>query len=189
MTKLPPKKKPKKKAKKPSKLNGKDVAAKLESDFTVLQKELIDEDTTASDFIVHLNRDGSVDGEFRVFIKRGVTPRDALLILETYFQPRAETWVSVGVRIPPRPQEKVTGQLVTKDGRPITRGKGIVEAGAYYQRSSRSGENFETVREGDGTKENKGIITNMADAGRLKPTQVYIRVHWNKMDVKPTRLG
>ena len=128
---------------------------------------------------IHVNRDKSIDSELTIIVPRGMSPRRMIVALERYTSKIPDTWVSVGVRVPPRPEETVSGLFVDlKSHKPKKRGKGAYQAGTYYQHSDSQKYNFATGRK---------IVSNFANAGRRKPEQVYIRIHWNPDNRKPTR--
>lgn len=134
--------------------------------------------------IVNLNQNYTVDADLTVEVPRGTTVRSVLLDLEHALRGISRikgSWVSVGIRVPPSPSEHKTGLLVSRrTGEPLRGGKGVYQAGTYYQRLDRRASTFAT---------GKAIVKNFARKGRRKPTQVFVRLHWNPYDMKPTREG
>lgn len=120
-----------------------------------------------ADSRTHENADGTIDAELRVKPKRGQQVNDVFLDMESVSRPVPRTWVSTGVRYEPRESEEF-----------YVRFRGMSQANANYQRSSRLSLNFVTGRQ---------INTAMQRRGRRKAEQVFLRIHWNESNKQPER--
>lgn len=128
-----------------------------------------------TDYRVHLNKDGTVDGELRVRPKRGQEVTRIFLRMEENTKPmsagKTDTWISAGTRYKPREKEEF-----------YIRFMGMSQANTNYSRNKGTFRATNLV----GARE---IHERMADRGRRKPEQVIMRVHWNKDNKQPTRKG
>lgn len=125
------------------------------------------------------NRDGSVDGELRLPIQRGVQERDVIKRISQAvdngsFYPPPGSWLSMGARYNP----DVISSAKGADDYRVWWGK--VDVGAPYQRARFSAENL-------------GTALRYADAMRKryrrKASEVTIRIHYNPRDRRPTQKG
>lgn len=130
------------------------------------------------------NADGSIDAEVRVrAIPHGMKVNEILLDLEHSLRdllgpgwPKgvAPAWISAGVRFPARPHE-IDDEDFRKEYKVV---RGLAEAFVHWQRQSKLAENFLTTRL---------IAKKLHAAGRLKPEQIIVRVHWNPDNNRPRR--
>lgn len=130
------------------------------------------------------NADGSIDAEVRVrAIPHGILVNDILLDLEHALRdllgpgwPKgvAPAWLSVGVRFPARGNEMDDADF-RKEYKVV---RGLAEAFVHWQRQSKLAENFVTARV---------VARRLHNAGRLKPEQIIVRVHWNPDNNRPRR--
>lgn len=133
---------------------------------------------------LHRNKDGSIDAEFRVEkLPRGYTPYQAFVDIADMFPSSLEgVWISNGLLH--------TDTAKSAEASADRRYRGMLQAGTNYQRMfphtdnqgrkhrSKTAVNFQTA--GD-------ITENMKAHHRKKASQVYVRLHWNKDNKKPTR--
>jgi len=131
---------------------------------------------------VHTNPDGTIDGELRMAIPRGVTASEALINLELSLPSIRQYWVSVGVIMSFREKE---GDEIRQR---YDRFHGLRGAFTHPQRSfdyinesgvferGRTGYNFVTARD---------IADNIDSAGHLKPTEIVLRLRWDQDGRRP----
>jgi hypothetical protein len=117
---------------------------------------------------VHVNKDGTIDGELRVYVRRGEDPEEVLTDIENAIGNVPNTWISTGVRFASRGEEDL-----------YTKFQGMSQAQTYYQRNvpSKSKFNFEGGRV---------IVTRLKQRGRRKPQQVFVRFAWNPEGTQPS---
>jgi len=126
---------------------------------------------------IQQNRDDSIDAESTVLsIPRGVTALTTLIRMEKSTKrigPKAlpkGTWISIGFRWTFRDEKEL-----------YKRYKGMVTAGAFPQRATKQKVpiNYATARK---------IARNVEKKRRVKPGQIYLRLHWNLEDKRPEHL-
>lgn len=131
-------------------------------------------DASSLDILVrtHLNADRSVDGELRVqAIPDEYEVSDVINeLMFGHFKPKRGLWIAVGLR-----HADLEG---TKSG--DSRYRGLIQVNTYYGRYS-----IDRLLHELGVARRMG--DNLAEAGRLKPQQVYVRFHWNKKNQKPAK--
>jgi hypothetical protein len=121
----------------------------------------------------HINSDNTVDGELRITdVPEDVPIRIALIAL-TENQPVKTIpglWTSIGLRF-----EDIPGAELGKN---YTRFRGLNQESSYYGRASKDLMERQRLIV-------QSISTKMEASGIPRARQIYIRVHWNKMNVKP----
>jgi hypothetical protein len=133
---------------------------------------------------VAINSDGSVDGQLRI---RGIGRRDDIMSILTDLEAAtskiSKSWISVGYRFPE--DHKVKSEN-------YERWRGLLQTQLYHQLLSgakRKGKkkihnipiHYRTARK---------VYQRMRGKGRRKPTEIFIRLHFNPQGQKPgPRLG
>jgi hypothetical protein len=121
----------------------------------------------------HVNSDGSVDGELRISeLPDNLPAREALIVLTegNPIKTFKGLWSSIGIRFSPIPDAELSENY--------TRFRGLSQESTYYARSS--------IRALDHQRSIvQLIVENMGEAGLPKPSNIYVRLHWNKMNQKP----
>lgn len=145
---------------------------------------------------VHLNRDGSIDGELLVeAIPRGESAHRVLIKAQAGAKPIAGVWISVGARFTAsgtmRPKEEGRSWAVVQ-GTDYQKNKGMLQVQVFYQRAHDFKRKGKKQKEHDRTAINfttgRRIIGKISDKyGDKKPAQVFIRLHWNAENRKPGR--
>lgn len=115
----------------------------------------------------HFNKDGTADAELRISITKPADINSVLTEIEEQLTAPKGVWISVGFRYDVR------------EGEPIYRRVGgMSQVQSHYRRGSRRQYAFAAAK-----KINKGL----RKAGRLKATEILIRMHANLKDEKPKR--
>jgi len=165
----------------PSGLSAKDAEEDVKAILKQAKESLTSESVTESFDLetplhittrTHINSDGSVDGELRIMkIPDEIEMRQLLTELEQgHIIPTLNLWVSVGVRHGDLEGEK-SGD---------SRYRGLIQLNTYFGRFDQRRLTYEIETA-------KLITDNLAEQGRPKPEQVYIRIHWNKKNQKPAK--
>ena len=119
-------------------------------------------------YSTHVNRNGTVDGEFRVEIPEHEDYDNVLTDLENAIAVPDKVYLSTGVRIPPTTSIKNPLEYVVYRGR--------IGAQAYYQQGKFQGINFERGRS----------IANVFKK-KMYPSivEVYVRLYWGPRGMPP----
>jgi hypothetical protein len=135
---------------------------------------------------VHINSDGSVDGELRL---DGIPKKLRTPTLSLHLEKAArknivrlkagknvgmkltETWMQGGV---------IFGRKGIAEPDAYTRFKGMLMTRSFWRRNTHR--TFPII-----FRTHRQIIENLAKHKREKPVQMFIRLHWNKKDEKPVQ--
>jgi hypothetical protein len=115
-----------------------------------------------------VNADGSVDGEIRVTVPRGVSPDAMVMKIGALLRGIAGSWITAGARFTPK-----------DDIENYTRYMGLVDVHVHYRRINRKATTFVVLRD--------EILDGMAAKRWNKPLEVFVRLHWNAKGTRPPR--
>lgn len=127
---------------------------------------------------VHVNADGSVDGEIRIQRPDDDTTVREMIInrIERWTKVPPGGWISVGCRY--EPTDEMLSRATDPKAERYNLHQGMVTIGTYGQQASQKGSNFLAARKiAEGMKESMG----------REATEVYVRI--NMSDRQPERVG
>lgn len=122
-----------------------------------------------------INANDSVDGEWRIFLTRGVSVDDAVLDCWNNMRPVKSTWVRAFLRYPPGTDGEAASASSDR------RVSGALEIFTHFYRNTLNGSAIARI----------GLLIRdmaerLADKRRRKPYLVGMRIHWNSQNRKPT---
>lgn len=123
--------------------------------------------------MVHVYKDGSVDGEIVVAVERGKQVEDVADDIKNALGAAGfsgDVWVSMGLRY-----------IIQKDDEIYRKNKGMNEVGVNFQRAIRSNiaEEFLILT--------KKVAKGLKKKYRRKAAMVFVRFHWNPDNKQPSR--
>jgi len=119
-----------------------------------------------------INADLTVDWELRFAIPRNVNLRDFATDLNQVLKPMLNSWISIGVRF------MRNKRMTREEWKAYEEFGGMLQVGAHFQRMTKGkiATNIIAVQ---------SIMEKMKRKKRLKPNQIFVRVHWNLKGERP----